>query len=353
MLTILSLDHSRSTVAEREPFALTKEERARLSRIVRRACGCQVAFLLTCNRVELIVWSDHAKARSACEGVIALGGRLAPGIGERFVAAATHYHGDDAARHLLRVAAGLESQVEGDVQVLGQVRAAYADAAESGSVGPELHRLFQTALRAGKRVHHETQFGRRKASVGTAAAKLVAHRLGLAESPAGEVGHEVVLLGAGKAAEGAARALTALGVRLTIANRDRARADMLAREVGGRVVPFDDCHAAVAAADAAILATGAAEPIVLAPLLQAARAAAGRSTRPLLLVDLAFPRNVEPAAGDLEGVTLLGLQDLAETGEAGSESNIARRWAELIIEQEAQTFRAWLHSRRARCRGAA
>lgn len=353
MLTILSLDHSRSSIAEREPFALTASEQARLGRIASRACGCQVACLVTCNRVELIAWSDQAETRGVISGILAIGQRLAPGIAGRFIAAATHYHGDAAVRHLLRVTAGLESQVEGDVQVLGQVRGAYAAAAESGTVGPELHRIFQTALRAGKRVHHETEFGRRKASVGTAAAEIVARHLGQAAWPGNAARPEVVLLGAGKAAEGAARALEALGVRLTIVNRDPERADLMAREVGGLVARFDERHATVAAADAAILVTGAREPIIIAERLRAARVGAGRGARPLLLIDLAFPRNVEAGAEELEGVTLLGLQDLAGNGEAEASGDAARRTAELIVEAETGVIRSWLSSRRPRLRGAA
>lgn len=353
MLTVLSLDHARSTVAQREPFALPTAERARLSRLVRRACGCQVAFLVTCNRVELILWGNHAEARSLIGGLLAVGRRLAPEIAERFVAAATHYHGDDAARHLLRVAAGLASQVEGDVQVLGQVRSAYAEAAESGSVGPELHRIFQTALRAGKRVHHETEFGRRKASLGTAAAEKLAQRLGLAAPASDDRRADVVLLGAGKAAEAAGRALLTLGVRLTIVNRDRERAEGFAREVGAVVAPFEDRHAAVAGADAAILATGAQEPILVAEALQEARVSAGPRPRPLLLIDLGFPRNVDPASAALDGVTLMGVQDLAGNGAAECAGVSERRAAEAIVEQEAQVIRSWLASRTTQFVGAA
>ena len=353
MLTILSLDHTRSTIAEREAFALTAEQQARLARITRQVCGCQAAFLVTCNRVELIVWSGHAETRAVIGGILAIGQRLVPGIAARFIAAATPYHGSDAVRHLLRVAAGLESQVEGDVQVVGQVRTAYAGAAESGSVGPELHRLFQTALRAGKRVHHETEFGRRKASLGTAAAAVVARTLGLAAAAAGESIPEVVLLGAGKAAEAAARALTAHRARLTIVNRDRERAESIARAFGGRTAPFDDRHAAVGSASAAILATGAAGSVLTAGMLQTARAAAGCGKRPLLLIDLGFPRNIEPAAGDLPGVTLLGLQDLAEPGAADAASTSARQAAEQIIEHEAQAILAWLQARSVRLLGVA
>lgn len=338
MLTIFSLDHTRSSVAEREPFALPPEAEARLGRIARRAAGCQVAFLATCNRVELIVWSEQEEPQSVIAGVLAIGRQHAPGLAERFLALATCHRGDAAMHHLLRVAAGLASRIEGDVQVLGQVRAAYAEAAESGSVGAELHRIFQTALRAGKRVHHETEVGRRRASVGTAAAEVVAAHLPQVS------GADVVLLGAGKAAEATARALVALGARLTIVSRDRERAEGFAREVGGTVAPFEARHALVDRADAAILATGAREPILTGAALHASRGAAARTTHPLLLIDLGFPRNADDGVAALDGVTLLGLQDLA--GYAAT-STLVREAAEGIVEAESRTLRAWLD---ARCR---
>ena len=354
MLTIFSLDHLRSTVSEREAFALSAMERRRLSRLVRRACGCQVALLVTCNRVELITWADREDQGGAVADILALGRRLAPGLADPFMALATRYVGDAAALHLLRVAAGLESQIEGDVQVLGQVRGAYAGATESGSAGAELHRCFQTALRAGKRVHHETAYGVRKASLGTIAAAEVARHLGLSSPAVGTVReHEVVLLGAGKAAEGAARALVGLGVRVTIVNRDRERGTALARAGGATFAGFEDRHPAVARADAAILATGAAEPILAATALQAARAAESRSDRPLLLIDLGVPRNVDPAVAALPGVTLAGLQDLVGQDDSHGAARDSRQAAEQIIEAEMRTLRAWLQARTARLAGVA
>jgi glutamyl-tRNA reductase len=354
MLTVLSLDHRRSTVHEREPFALTTAEQARLSRMVGRVCGGQVAFLITCNRAELITWIDRGAAPGVADGVLAIGRRLAPGLAERFLAQASRYDGEAAARHLLWVAAGLESQIEGDVQVLGQVRRAYAGAAESGSVGAELHRLFQTALRAGKRVHHETVFGKRRASLGTAAAAEVARRLGLASRRLPEMtGREVVLLGAGKAAEGAALALATLGARVVIVNRDPERAWALARVAGAGVASFDERHGAVAHADAAIVATGAAEPLLHAATLQACRAGAKHADRPLLLIDLAVPRNVEPAVGGLPGVSLVGLEDLCSEHGVDLTTRASRRAAEQIIEAELQLLRGWLQTRAFRLAGVA
>ncbi len=344
MLTIFSLDHAHSSVAEREPFALPPEAEARLGRIARRATGCQVAFLVTCNRVELIVWSEQAEPRSVVAGVLAIGRRHAPGLADRFLALATCHRGDAAVRHLLRVAAGLASRIEGDVQALGQVRAAYAQAAESGGVGAELHRIFQTALRAGKRVHHDTEFGRRRASVGTAAAEVVAAQLPELN------GAEVLLLGAGKAAEAAARALVALGARLTIGNRDGERAESFAREVGATVAPFEARHDLVARADAAILATGAREPILTSAALHESRVAAGRVAHPLLLLDLGFPRNADDGVAMLDGVTLLGLQDLA--GYAAT-NVLVREAADEIVEVEARAFRTWLGARARHFAGAA
>lgn len=323
MLTILSLDARRSSAATREIFART---------LGRPVPGAPIP-LVTCNRVELIGWGD---------GSHLIGSPPLPSpLARRFLAEATTYCGEAAAAHLLRVAAGLESQIEGDVQVLGQVRTAYAAAAQAGALDAGLHRLFQTALRAGKRVHTETVLGRRDASVGAAAAEVVVSRLTQRGDDGLRLPLWVAVVGAGTAAERAARALTAGGCIVTILNRDRDRAEQLARRVGADVAPFEARHRIGAAADAALCITGATTPILLDSPLRTERERAGRAAAPLLVVDLAMPRNVAAAVGRIPGVTLLGLQQIPGAPLAGP----AVRDAERILDDELRGLCAWLRSR--------
>jgi glutamyl-tRNA reductase len=327
MLSVLSLDARRSSVAEREPFVRALAGQVRSAAIP----------LVTCNRVELVGSSETA---SLIESPLAT--LLPPVLGPRFLARAEQYHGEAAAVHLLRVAAGLESQVEGDVQVLGQVRSAYAAALKTGPVAAELHRLFQTALRAGKRVHAETAFGKREASVGSGAAMEIVSRL-KRRDPEGHCGFAwIIVLGAGRAAERAARTLIASGCTVTILNRNRDRAEALAQAVGADAGPFEERHRIIAAADGALLVTSASAPILVAEVLQAARNAAGRRDAPLAVVDLAVPRNAEPSIALLPGVSLIGLQQIPGNTLEDPE---ARAAAERIISEELGELRAWIDSR--------
>jgi glutamyl-tRNA reductase len=340
MLMLLSLDHRRSSVAEREPFAIPAAERSRLGRLIRRACGGQVAFLVTCNRVEVVAWVSAPSPSVALTRLEAIARLVSPSLATRFLRRANVYSGEAAALHLLRVAAGLESQVPGDVQVLGQVRMAYTLAAECGSVGAELHRLFQTTLRAGKRVHAETDFGVRQSSVGEAAASSIARML-----PA--IVPRVAVIGAGPTAASAVRALVARGMHVTILNRTAETAITLAQKFGADLAQYHRRHAVIAAGDAAVVATGALEHTVTAEALRAARLHAGQIA-PLLIVDLAVPHNVEPSVARLSGIELLGLEDV--TGQAMvsgiSEGSLAA--AKGILAEELQSFLRWLKSRKAR-----
>ena len=345
MLMLLSLDHRRSTVAEREPFAIPPADRARLGGLVRRACGGQVAFLVTCNRVEVIAWVTAPSPILALNRFEALAHRVAPALATQFLASATIHSGEVAALHLLRVAAGLESQVLGDMQVLGQVRAAYSLAAESGSVGAELHRLFQTSLRAGKRVHAETAFGAQRSSIGGAAASFLSRKL-RATLP------RVAVLGAGPTAASAARALVASGMHVTIVNRTPETAATLAQKIGADLAPFHARHTIIAEADAAVVATGAQDPTVTVEALEAARLQTGH-TAPLLILDLSVPRNVEPNVARLDGVERVGLEDVTGVAAPSGASTGSLAAAEDILAEELGALLCWLRSREAQGAAAA
>lgn len=343
MLIALAVDFRRAPLAVRGRLQLPEPRVALAYRALRRRPPAQAVLLGTCNRTEIVAWLpsqglDPAAARQLLELSVA---RLAPdhAWADEFLARARSRTGRRAAEHVLRVAAGLESRILGDAQILSQVRAAYQRAAASGAVGPELHRLFQTALRVGRRVRAETGLMRARPSAGRLAAELVARRLG------GLAGRRLVLIGAGKTAAAAARRFRALGAGdLELVNRTPDRAAALACEVGARSRPFAWRHEALASADAAVVATGSPVPIVLAQALHQARLAT-TTDRPLLLVDLSVPRNVEPAVSRLPGLTVVDLDQLAPREEAIAEALRAEvPAAERIVAEELEEFMAWLRS---------
>ena len=342
MLIALGVDFRRAPLAVRGRLQLPDERVALAYRALRRRPPAQAVLLGTCNRTEIVAWLpglDPATARRVLKLSVA---RLAPdrAWADAFLARAQSRTGRRAAEHVLRVAAGLESRILGDAQILSQVRAAYQRAMAAGGLGPELHRLFQTALRVGRRVHAETGLLRAQPSAGRLAADLVARRLGCL------AGRRVVVIGAGKTARAAARRLHALGAEgLEIVNRTPERAAALAREVGAASRPFAWRHEALASADAALVATASPTPIVLAQALDQARLASAARGRPLLLGDLSVPRNVEPAVSRLAGLTVVDLDQLAPHEEVTAAALRAEvPAAEGIVAEELEDFMAWLRS---------
>jgi glutamyl-tRNA reductase len=334
----LVLDFRAADLATRERFHLPAERVEELYAAARGPVR-ELVVLATCNRVEAYAAPESPTPEAAARALAEVAHRWAGDEtrGRDLLRAAEHRRGLEAARHLVRVATGLESQVLGDAQVLGQVRRAYRGAADAGSVGPVLHRLFETALRAGKRVQTETPLVGGRSTVGGEAAALAVRRAGPLASK------RVVVVGCGKTGEQAARGLAKLGAgEIVLVNRTPERARALAAEVGGRAAPFDTLHQELAQADVALVATGATTPTVRAASLGQARRAAATFGRPLLVLDLSMPRNVEPEAAGLAEVALLDLDDL-RLPLAGAEA--ARRAAvpaaERIVEGELARFAAW------------
>jgi glutamyl-tRNA reductase len=337
VLISFSADHHRLPARARSQFALAVEEQNRLLHQVARL-HCQAFVLCTCNRAELLTWVPGARHRQeAAVRVTETARRLRPDLAEVFFQSARLRSGRGAVRHTLRVASGLESQVPGDNQILGQVREAYIRAQQAGTAGPHLHRLLQTALRTGKRVRHETPFGRRDASIGALAAAeasawLSTQQLGRRAS--------AVLLGAGKAAQSALEPLLAAGVDVTLVNRTPERALELARHVGSRVAEFSSRHRLVAQADVAIVTTGAPEPLIEERQLREARSETGACER-LLLIDLSLPANIDAAARGLDQVHLLTLDQLR----GGRPDAGAQQAATRIVEQEVAGLMRWISAR--------
>jgi glutamyl-tRNA reductase len=340
MLISLALDFRRADLHTRERFHLSEQRVGQLYDEPRRTPVDELALVSTCNRIELYGWASVEEPAAVSHALAELARRWMASDArvEELVATATHRTGEAVARHLMRVTAGLESLVLGDAQILGQVRRAYQRAVEADAVGAGLHRLFDTALHAAKRVQTETGLIARRNSVGGEAASVAARRCGPLD------GRRCMVIGCGKTGEAAARQLVKLGaVDVVLVNRTPQRAADLATELWGRAAPFDAMHREMALADVAIVATSADRPPVRAASLRFCRELAGTHERALVVIDLSMPRNVEPEVAGLPGVTLLDL-DALHVPLATAE---AERWravpaAEHIVEDELARLRVWL-----------
>jgi len=334
LIVVLGVNHRTAPLSLREKLAFDDgAARAALERL--RADGrlMESVILSTCNRTELYAVAESLELAAArLRDVVCASPRVDALAGGHCYA----LEGRAAARQILRVAAGLESQIVGEAQILGQVKQALALARQAGSVGPWLDRLFDAALHAGKRARAETSIGRGTASVPAAALDMVEQAVG------GLRGRSFLVVGAGDAARLAARHIAERGpARLIVANRSVERARLLAREVRGEPLALDALAAALSQADVVVSATRAPGVVIDARTVEAARA--GEPRRPLVFVDLAVPRDVDPGVGALPGVMLLTLDGV----HAQVASELGRRAAEVprveaIVEEELARFEAWL-----------
>lgn len=285
----------------------------------------------TCNRVE--VYADVGAFHGGVFDVSSVlarhaGGRLDEHLYVRYEQAAVH--------HLFRVAGGLDSMVVGETQILGQVRAAYTTAADEQTVGRPLHELAQRALSAGKRVHAETGIDR-------AGASLVGLGLDHASGAIGTLaGRGALIVGAGSMGALAGATLRRAGIgRLVIANRTAANAERLARSLSGRAAGLDRVDEELAAADLLVASTGATGLVVTAETVE--QAMRRRAGRPLVVLDLALPRDVDPAVAGIAGITYIDLETLQRLGDVpGDAPAIAH--AERIVEEEVAGYLAWERS---------
>ena len=282
----------------------------------------EAVVLATCRRAELYVVGS----------VTSPGGSWRQSISPAF---STVHTGALAAHHLFRVACGLDSPILGDGQVLAQVRRSYLSARESGTTGPWLNRLFETALSAGKRVRHRTDLVR-GATTSAAAAVGVAERLA-----GGLTGRHVLIVGAGDTATLAARHVAhRRPARLTIANRTRGLAETLAMKFSGVAIGLDSLTAAIHDADVVVSATASPGTLIDAVTLGAVMSL--RPARPLVAVDLAIPRDIEVACGEIPGVTRVGLEQVeaeASTGRELRQSAVPE--AEAIAADAVRSLTAW------------
>jgi len=314
-LVVVGTSHRLAPVEVREKVALDLKGAADLAR--RLADGGEAVCLSTCNRTEIYLAHpapDEAEERA--------GAALTAGEIELY-----RLRDEAAALHLFRVASGLDSLVPGEGEILGQVRAAY----ESGTCGPVLDRLFRQALHAGKKVRTETAISESPASISAAAAALAEQVFGDLE------GCRVLLVGAGEVSELAARSLAKRGASISaVTSRTQARAEELAAQFGGQAIPFAQLGEELARADVVISSTSASGQVMSRDQVPE------RKGLPLFVIDLAVPRDVDPAVAELDGCYLYDIDDL----QAVVSESLSGRWreaarAETIVAQEAERFRKW------------
>jgi glutamyl-tRNA reductase len=316
---LVGVSHHTATVPVRERFALGQAETAEVLALLRHE-GIPAVLLSTCNRCELY-WSGPAEGETWFH-------RLSQGASTSSGVALSRHEGMGAIRHLFRVSAGLDSQVLGETEVLGQVRRAYDAARAAGTTTPEMDLIFSAALVSGRRVRRETLLGRHPGSVSSAAVDLVLQRWTEPRSP------NVILLGSGEAAEGVLRAFDQRGTaRVTLLSRQPDKALPLAQAWGAQAGPLTEMQEALVQADVLMVATASSRPVVTAA--QLAQAVAARGRRELLVVDLAVPRNVDPLSRTVAGVQLLDLDDLQRLCcPAAGAPSAALAEAEGVIEDE-------------------
>jgi glutamyl-tRNA reductase len=329
-LVVLGLSHRTAPVAVREKMSVQPEAMEATLRQMAALPGIrEVAFLSTCNRVEIYAAvADREQALQSLSSDLALRASLAaaelePHIYSRTDAQAVH--------HLFRVASSLDSLVIGEPQILGQVKATHETAVQFGTAGQILGLCFSRAFRVARRVRRETAIARNPTSVSSVAIELARQVFGSFD------GRRLLIVGAGKMADLAARALQGQGATVTVTNRTAARADELAARMGCATHPWDDLAGALGAADIVLASTGARQPVLTRALL--ARVQKARRGRSLFVIDIAVPRDVEPSAAEVEGIYLADIDDLqkvAATHLDGRRSEAEQ--AEAIVEQELARF---------------
>jgi glutamyl-tRNA reductase len=337
-LFLLGVSHRTAPVDLREKLDFSSRDvGAAVEALATRPSAAETVVLSTCNRSEIyLASSDPDRARNEVVSFLSEYHQLP---GELFVPHLFTTSDQDAVRHLFRVAAGLDSIVVGEPQILGQIKDAFQAAAERRCAGPLLTKAFQWAFNVGKRVRHETALGRGAVSIAYAAV-----------SPARKIfgkltGRNVLVIGAGEISTLAAQHLRSEGVAdIAIISRTPAHAEALAQTVAGRTIPWGEMPDALGKADIVITATGAQRPIITRAEVEAATGR--RRSGPLFIVDLAVPRDVEASVGDMEQVFLYNVDDL----QGIVQENLSRRTAEIehaerIVSEEVANFTTWQRSR--------
>ncbi|MBM3737411.1 MAG: glutamyl-tRNA reductase [Acidobacteria bacterium] len=337
-LSITGLNHTTAPVEVRERLAFDAGLLPELITELRTQPGLQEGMILsTCNRVEIAVTADDAcDTRGSVSGFLARARKVDPQWVGQFL---YHYDDQQAIRHLFRVAASLDSMVVGEPQILGQLKSAYELAKASGGVNGVLDSVLTRAFSVAKRVRTETEIGQSAVSVSYAAVELAREIFGSLS------GTRVILVGAGKMSVLAARHLQRSGVaEILVTNRSPERARQLASEFRGRVVDYASYQQSLRDVDVLIASTGSAEYILHKDEMK--RVIGARRNRPMFLIDIAVPRNIDPAVNELDNVFLYDIDDLqrvVEQNRLGRQEEA--RAAEQIVEDEVQRMISRLKAR--------
>jgi len=328
-ISLTGLNHKTAPVELRERLAIAREKLATETAELLSYDGvCECLILSTCNRVELLVC--HEREDPGLPGY----------LNRRFSVDAAalqphlyNYKDADAVRHLFRVASSLDSMVVGEPQILGQVKESYFAARDVGAVGPELERLLQSAFAAAKKIRTETRIGASSVSIASVAVDLARKIFGSLE------GKRVLLVGAGKMSELAARHLMQQGAgSLLISNRTHERALAMAAKFNGHVIRFEELLARADEADILITSTGSTEFLFRAPHAQ--QFLQRRRNRPMFFIDIAVPRDVDPAINRLEGIFLYDIDDLQSVAATNlADRGGEARLAESILDQEIERYK--------------
>lgn len=338
-LVVIGLSHQTAPVEVRERLAVAPTEiEGWLQALLQLPGIAEVAIVSTCNRVE--IYAAAPNGRDALDAIREhlCGVRMGDGAPLDIGSHLYERWGREAVHHLFRVTASLDSLVVGEPQILGQVKDAFDTAMRAGSAGTLLGAAFPRAFRVARKVRRDTAIARQRVSVSSVAVD-VARQVW-----SGFSGRRVLLVGAGKMADLAARALRADGATVAVTNRTPARAQELAARLGCAVEPFTDLAGALTRADLVITSTGAREPVLAKALVE--RVQKARKWRPLVLIDIAVPRDVDPTVDDLEGVIRWDIDDLQEEVQrnlAGRRNEADR--AEAVVEEELVRFMAALRGR--------
>jgi glutamyl-tRNA reductase len=336
-LLAIGANHKTAPLPLREKIALPDGRAARvLAELVGEDAVHEAVAISTCNRTELyLVTADPVEAENLALGILSRQAELRP---TELLGAIYSLRGPAAVEHLFSVTAGLDSMIVGEAEVQGQVKRSYEMALVEGVTGPVANRLFRDALGTGKRVRSETDIARSSVSVSSVAVKLASDFLGDLTD------RRVLVIGAGENAELTARALRDRGVEaLFVANRRYDRALGLAQRYGGRAISFDSLPGELEHADIVVSSTGAPHQILGREELEFV--AASRMGRPLVMIDLAVPRDIEPSVRDCPGIALYDMDDL----QSEVVRNLSGRQAEaeealVIVREEVTRFGEWLDS---------
>lgn len=325
VIAIIGCNHHSVALTEREHLTLGAGQAAQLRQLLKeRQIAREAVVLHTCNRVELILLQNPGTTDRVWECLgeasgVPAGEWLRPGFELR---------NEEALRHLFEVAAGLDAQMVGETEILGQVKDAYAEAVSAESVGVILHRVFQKTFQAAKTVRHQTGVGAGQISIANVAVDLAGRIFGDLRST------RMLIAGIGEAGTATVKAFRSRGTKeVWITNRTSAVAGELAAQVGGQAFPWDQWKTRLREADMIVCSTASPAAILFREEVQSAMA--GRPNRPLFLIDMAVPRDIEPSCGELENVFLYNLDDLS----AIANENLRQRLAEV------ETARALLAER--------